>query len=527
MTPDLRDGDLDPRTPVVVGVGQSSERLQDPDYRRRSPVDLAADAAREALGDSGTDLVAVAAAVDTLAATRQFDNSTPGARAPLGRSDNFPRSVALRIGASPRRAILEVAGGQSPQQLVNELTAAIAAGQGEVALVAGAEAISTSEALAGADDRPDWTEHVDGDLEDRGYGLEGLVSMELASHGLTDAPSMYALLENARRARLGQTREEYALAMGRLFEPFTEVAARNPHAAAPVRRSAGELVTATAANRPIVDPYPRYVVAREKVNQGAAVLLMSVAAAHRLGVPQDRRVFLHGHADLRERDLLERADLGQAPAPVAAARHALDVAGIGVDDLAAFDLYSCFPVAVSVVADGLGLGADDPRGLTATGGLPFFGGAGNNYSMHGIAEIVYRVRTAPGTFGFVGANGGVLSKHSVGVYSTAPAPWRPDRSPAIQAELDAAPAPPQADHADGWATVETFTVRYGRDGRRTGIVVGRLATTGERFIAMAHDGDSAVLELLSSDQPIGQRVYARSFGFGNRVTTSPERMDGR
>jgi acetyl-CoA C-acetyltransferase len=527
MTPDLRDGDLDPRTPVVVGVGQSSERLQDPDYRRRSPVDLAADAAHEALGDSGTDLVAVAAAVDTLAATRQFENSTPGARAPLGRSDNFPRSVALRIGASPRRAILEVAGGQSPQQLVNGLAAAIAAGQGEVALVVGAEAISTSEALAGADDRPDWTEHVDGDLEDRGYGLEGLVSMELASHGLTDAPSMYALLENARRARLGQTREEYALAMGRLFEPFTEVAAKNPHAAAPVRRSAEELVTATAANRPIADPYTRYVVAREKVNQGAAVLLMSVAAAHRLGVPRDRRVFLHGHADLRERDLLERADLGQAPALVAAARHALDLAGIGVDDLAAFDLYSCFPVAVSVVADGLGLAPDDPRGLTATGGLPFFGGAGNNYSMHGIAEIVHRVRTAPGIFGFVGANGGVLSKHSTGVYSTAPAPWRPDRSPAIQAELDAAPAPPQADHADGWATVETFTVRHGRDDRRTGIVVGRLETTGERFIAMAHDGDGAVLELLSSEQPIGQRVYARSFGFGNRVTTSPERMDGR
>jgi acetyl-CoA C-acetyltransferase len=268
-------------------------------------------------------------------------------------------------------------------------------------------------------------------------------------------------------------------------------------------------------------------VAREKINQGAAVLLMSVAAAHRLGVPQDRRVFLHGHADLRERDLLERADLGQAPALVAAARHALDVAGIGVDDLAAFELYSCFPVAVSVVADGLGLAPDDPRGLTATGGLPFFGGAGNNYSMHGIAEIVHRVRTAPGTFGFVGANGGVLSKHSTGVYSTAPAPWRPDRSPAIQAELDAAPAPPQADHADGWATVETFTVRYGRDGRRTGIVVGRLETTGERFIAMAHDGDRAVLELLSSDQPIGQRVYARAFGFGNRVTTSPEPMAGR
>src|SRR3954447_12352786 len=108
----MSDPDLDPRTPVVVGVGQSSERLDDAGYRRRSPVELAADAAREALADSAADAGAVAAAVDTIAGTRQFENSVPGARAPLGRSDNFPRSVAGRIGASPRRAILEVSGGQ-------------------------------------------------------------------------------------------------------------------------------------------------------------------------------------------------------------------------------------------------------------------------------------------------------------------------------------------------------------------------------------------------------------------------------
>jgi acetyl-CoA C-acetyltransferase len=246
-------------------------------------------------------------------------------------------------------------------------------------------------------------------------------------------------------------------------------------------------------------------VAREKVNQGAAVVLTSVAAARRLGVPSDRWVFLHGHADLRERDLLERADLGAAPAAVAAARHALELAGIGVGDVAAFDLYSCFPVAVSVVADGLGLAPDDPRGLTVTGGLPFFGGPGNNYSMHAIAEIVGRARAAPGSFGLVGATGGVLSKHSAGVYSTIPAPWRLDGGAAIQAELDAAPAPPQAGHAGGWVTVETFTVRHGRDGRRTGIVVGRLQRTGERCVAMADDDE--LLELLSSEQPVGQPVH--------------------
>ena len=102
---------LDPRTPVLVGVGQSSERIDAPGYRGLSPVDLAAAAAREALADTGVPPGAVAAAVDTVAGVRQFEISSPGASAPLGRSDNYPRSVAGRVGAAPRRAVLEVVGG--------------------------------------------------------------------------------------------------------------------------------------------------------------------------------------------------------------------------------------------------------------------------------------------------------------------------------------------------------------------------------------------------------------------------------
>src|ERR1700742_1405267 len=148
---------LDPRTPVIVGVGQSSERLGEPGYRRRSPVDLAAPA--EALADAGADPAALAAAVDTVAGVRQFENSVPAARAPLGRSDNYPRSVAGRIGASPARAVLEVTGGQAPQHLVNEFAAVIADGGSEVTLLFGSEAISTIEHDAKAEDRPDFTEH--------------------------------------------------------------------------------------------------------------------------------------------------------------------------------------------------------------------------------------------------------------------------------------------------------------------------------------------------------------------------------
>jgi acetyl-CoA C-acetyltransferase len=515
---------LDPRTPVVVGVGQASERLDAPTYRQRSPVDLAADAAADALTDTRADPAVVAAAIDTVVGVRQFENSVPGARAPLGRSDNYPRSVAGRIAASPARAVLEVSGGQAPQHLVNEFAAVIAGGGSQVTLLFGSEAISTIEHLARESERPDFTEHAEGSLEDRGYGLSGMMSWHLAAHGLTGAPSQYALIDNARRARLKQTRQEYAAAMGALFAPFTRVAAANPHAAAPVERSAAELVTPTEANRPIADPYTRYIVAREKVNQGAAVLLTSVAAARRLGIPPDRWVFLHGRADLRERDLMDRADLSAGPASVMAVRHALDQAGIGAQDLATIDLYSCFPAPVFTICDGLGLDPEDPRGLTVTGGLPFFGGAGNNYSMHAIAETVQRARSAPGSYGLVGANGGIMSKYSAGVYATTPAAWTPDRCGDLQAEIDGWAAPPQARYADGPAAIETYTVKHSRDGSRTGIVIGRLDADGRRFVARGDDPD--LLDLLTSaPEPVGQPVYVRSFGPGNRVTTTRARMD--
>ncbi len=516
---------LDPRTPVLAGGGQAIDRLGTADYAQLSAAGLAARAALAALADSGADPPALASAVDTIAGVRQFETTTPFARAPLGRADNYPRAVAARIGADPARAILEVGGGQAPQHLVTELAGSIAAGAAEVALIVGSEAISTARHFAGADDRPDFTETVGGSLEDRGYGLAGLGSRHLAANGLTDAPSQYALLENARRAREGLSREQYAAQMGALFAPFTRVAAANPFAASPVERDAVELVTLTAANRLIADPYPRYLVARDQVNQGAAVLLMSIAAARRLGVPQERWVFLAGYADAREQRLLTRPDLSRSPAAARASEQALAMAGITMGDVAALDLYSCFPIPVFNICDAFGLAADDPRGLTLTGGLPFFGGAGNNYSMHAIVETLHRARQAPGSYGFVGANGGMMGKYSAGVYTTRPTPWPPGSSAALQASLDEMPRVEVDRRPDGPAVIETFTVRHSRDGSRRGIVIGRLSGDDRRFAATVPPADQDLLDLLGEGEPFGAPVYARAFASGNRVTGTRPRMD--
>lgn len=508
---------IDPRTPVVVGVGQAAERIDDADYRGMAPVELAAAAARAALTDTGVSdkqVTLLAKAIDTVVATRQFENSIPNAPAPLGQSNNFPRSVGRRIGADPARAVLDKVGGQGPQQLVNEFAAVIAAGDADVVLLCGSDATSTTRHLADKPEKPDFTETVDGQLDDRGYGLDEFVERYTVIHGLTGAPVQYGLLENARRARLGLSPADYLQAMGELFAPFSKIAAKNPFAASPVERSVDELITVSTTNRMICDPYPRLLVARDQVNQGAAALLMSVAAAQRLGVPPEQWVYLHGHADMREQRLLERPDLSRSPTAVTAVTEALAVAGIGLDDVAALDLYSCFPVPVFNICDAFGLAADDPRGLTLTGGLPFFGGAGNNYSMHAIAEAVAATRRSPGQYALLGANGGMMSKYSVGVYSTTPTEWRPSRSRALQDEADARTKVAVTERADGPATIETYSVRYDWP-KRTGIIIGRLDDQS-RFLATSEDDD--LIALLSSDEPLGAPITVRGLDYGNRCS---------
>lgn len=506
---------VDSRTPVIVGVGQFTERIDDPAYRGMSAVELAAAAAEAALADTGANTVAVATAIDTVFGLRQFEISGP-MPATLGKSNNYPRSVMNRLGGNPARVVLEPVGGQGPQKLVTEAGNLIAGGDADVVMIMGSEPGSTAKFFSGRDDKPDFTENVDGQLEDRGHQIYSYIDEYTVTHGLTGAPVQYGLLDNARRSRLGLGVAEYRHQMARLFAPMSKVAAKNPFSSSPVERSVEEVETVTDENRMICDPYPRLLVARDTVNQGAAALLMSVEAARRLGVPEQKWVYLHGHSDLVEQPLLERVDLGASPAAAHAAHEALRVAGLGVDDIATFDLYSCFPFPVFVICEALGLAADDPRGLTLTGGLPYFGGPGNSYSLHGIAETVTQMRDRPGKFGFVGANGGIMSKYSVGIYSTEPAQWPTSRSAELTAQVMELPKVAVNKAPDGTGVIETYSVRYDWP-VRTGIIVGR-QDDGARFMATSEDAE--LVGLMSEGDPLGVTISVTSTDNGNRAVLS-------
>ncbi|RXR29520.1 acetyl-CoA acetyltransferase [Sphingobium fluviale] len=497
-------------TPVIIGVGQSVDRIDAPDYQAWSAADLAAVAARAAISDAMArrDL---APYIDAIVTTRTFEDS--GLEQPIfGASDNFPRSIAARLGIKPRSAFWGEGGGQSPQDLVSEFCERVAAGEFDLVLLCGAEAISTIRHAAREGRTLDFSESPGGEVEDRGANLRAFQDPLAERHGVVDAPIGYALAENARRAALGMTQADYAEHMGRLFAPLAAVARTNSAAAWDVPNySASDLITVSPGNRWIADPYPLRLVARDQVNMGAAVVIASQRVADDLGVAPDRRVYLHGYARATEKPLLSRPDLSASPAARAAARAALKRAGLVPDAVATFDFYSCFPIAVSNVAiDEFGLSEDDPRKLSVVGGLPYFGGPGNNYSMHAIAALVPVLREAPGKAGFVGANGGFLSKYSAGVYSTIPRPWRNWSSTSLQAELDAVPAQPLLDGYDGPGTVETASVLHVRGAPEMAVVIGR-TPGGLRFIARSKPGDAATIAMTHENDVLGWPVtVARS-----------------
>ncbi|HEV7686589.1 MAG TPA: hypothetical protein VGQ80_08470, partial [Acidimicrobiia bacterium] len=302
-----------------------------------------------------------------------------------------------------------------------------------------------------------------------------------AARGLELPIQIYPIFENALRAAGGASLDAHRAKIADLWSRFSAVAAGNPHAWSPRHLAAAEISTATPANRIIGYPYTKALCANSATDQAAAVILCSVDAARAAGVPEERWVFPWSGADTHDHWFVsQRADLHSSPALRAAGRAALALAGLGVDDIAHLDLYACFPSAVQVAAAELGIRLDEPgRTPTVTGGNGFAGGPGNNYVMHAIAAMVDALRADPGSVGLVTGVGWYLTKHTVGLYCTAP-PTQQFRRDRPQAEVDGQPRRASADGFCGNVTVESYTVMHDRDGAPTVALVACLTPDGRR-----------------------------------------------
>jgi acetyl-CoA C-acetyltransferase len=487
---------LDDRTPVLVGVGQLSQRV-DRGAPELEPVDLMVEALRTALDDAGAP--GLAASIDSIRVLNLLSWSyrDPGAL------------VGERIGATPRHTALTVMGGNYSQTLVNGAAVDIAAGRAEVVVVCGAESWRSRGAARKSGSTPPWTVQADDVVPSQIYGKDDgdLSSPIEIARGVFMPVQVYPMFDVALRAHLGLGIDEHRQRIAGLWSRFSEVAATNPHAWIQQRYTPDEVAAPTPQNRMVGFPYTKVMNSNNNVEQGAALVLCSVGAARAAGVPSDRWVFLHAGSDAHDHWFVsDRDDLHSSPAIRTAGRRALELAGVGVDDLAHVDLYSCFPSAVQIAAAELGLGLD--RQLTVTGGMSFAGGPWNNYVTHSIATMADVVRADPGSIGLVSANGGYLTKHAFGVYSTRP-PTAGFRWENCQASVDALPRRASVlDHA-GPATLESCTVMHGRDGAELALAAV-LTPAGER--TWARSDDPTVMTSLMEREWVGEAVHIEDGG---------------
>lgn len=485
---------------MLVGAGQVTERWQGtgpaPD-----PASVRARAARAALADCGA--AEIAGAIDTVVVIRTMADSVPGAPQPFGRCANPPATLAADLGLVPARCVYSAVGGDQPQALVNEAAAAIFAGEARAVLIAGSEATAALKTATRLDQLLDWSRSADAAMEDRGLGAPLLSAYELAN-GLGAPVITYPAFEHALRGRWGLSRGDHAARMAARWAQFSSIAAANPDSQFPYARTPDYLMTASAENYPVADPYLKWHVAQDAVNQGAALVMMASAEADRLGIDPARRVHLHGHAQAADATPAARPDLSRSRPMELVLAQAIAMSGKAAQDMAQIDLYSCFPCAVLLAAEALGIeGGAVP--LTVTGGLPFFGGPGNSYSLHAIATMMARLRAAPGSFGLVLANGGFLSKLAAGVYSTTPPEgWAPQSSAALQARIDAEPGPPLLNE-DCAGRIESYSVSFTKGVPARGYVFVRNAEGGRALARVARD-DAATLHALLTRDPLAAPV---------------------
>lgn len=489
----------DDRRPVLVGVAQRLQRDAEP-ARALSPLAMLEGTARAAARDAGVGEAALRG-IDALALVDVVG----------WRPRNGPRLLAERLGAAPRREAVSAIGGEMPLRMVNELARSIADGRSRIALVVGSNHLRTLRRARETRVELDWETGGEGAPERIGLNQRGSSKGEIA-YGLSMPIDVYPLFENALRARRGLDLATHRRRIAAFLSRFTELAAKNPYAWFPTARSAEEIETPTASNRLIAYPYTKYMNAVIETDQAAAALLMSASAARALGVPEDRWVHWWGGAHAQEATWYasERPDLACCVALRDTARAALAEARTSLEEIAAFDFYSCFPVAVEMACEMLGLAEEDPRGLTVTGGLPYAGGPGNSYTLHSLAAMTERLRREPGARGLVTGNGWYLTKHSALVLASAPREAGAIAPAAAVPEASAPEDTASTAPAEGIATLEAYTVLYDRDGAPSrGIVIGRTAQ-GRRFVANTPH-ERGFLEAFVAVENVGRggRVRAR------------------
>jgi acetyl-CoA C-acetyltransferase len=480
-----------PSYPCIIGVAQKTWRPSEGDAPH--PLLQCAEVTQAAAEDCGNKNIL------------QYIDEVDAVLSISWHYDNLAQQLGehLQLKAGERK--ISGLSGTHPQRFINEAAEHIMHGKRRAVLVTGAEAFATKKRAKKDNRTLDWPKAQ----SKPGHVLEDPYIPTEISHEVFQAYTTFALLDSARRAKLGLTLEENRRQQAQMMAHLSTVAAQNPHAWFPKAYTAEQLFETRDGNRMVSSPYSKNVMAFMDVDMAASLIIASDELADELGVPQEKRIYLRGWGYDKEHPYIaQRSELWHSAAMARASAQALHMAKLSIDDIKHLDIYSCFPSSLNFSRDALALGDNLKRPLTVTGGLPYFGGPGNNYTTHSIASMVDTLRQHHGEHGLISGVGMHMTHHVFAVYSSIPAEPMPT--------LPAAHLPAikkLQDHAHGPAIILGYTVNYSPLAN-TALAVCELPN-GDRCYARCTDPD--ILKQMDAEEWVGKTVHLISENNINRI----------
>ena len=303
---------LDPRTPVIVGVSQQLQRIDNP-LEALAPVPFIANAIREATKDAGLSSVPNADSIRVVSflSWRYRDPA---------------RFIAEELGITTRETVASSMGGNSTQSLINATALEIQSGDFDVVILCGGETSRTRKRARAAEIELPWPVVPEDVKPNRIMGEELVMNHEYELSRRIVAPiQIYPIFESAIRAASGRSVDEHNQHLGKLWSNFSKVAETNPYAWIRKSMTPEEIITTGPRNRMIGLPYTKVMNSNNDVDQSAAIIMCSVAAAERMGISKDKWVFPIAGTDCHEhRYVSERDTFADTPAVKLGGKMALD-----------------------------------------------------------------------------------------------------------------------------------------------------------------------------------------------------------
>jgi len=475
--------------PVIIGAAQFTQKKGTSDPL--DPLKLAAHASEKAIASTGNN--GIKPFIDTLYMT---NISSWTYTDPLGELSEI-------LDIHPDVMDYVKITGSAPQILANRAAKSIASGKSKAVLITGADAYYSRYRRTKHNIELNWpkvSKKVIQSARNNAYHSY-LTQLELR-YKMYNATNVYALIETAVRNASKLNFEEHLQKIGERYEHFSKIASQNPHAWSQKFFKAEDIITPSPENRKVCYPFTKRMIANIFVDQSAALIMTSEEFAEECGIEKDLWVYLMGGVDLDNIfSISQRPRLYDSPAIRKASTLVLEQAGLTLDDIDAFDLYSCYPCMVEIARKEIGLPEGDTRDLTITGGLSFFGGPFSSYSLHSIVTAVDLIQSNPSMKIMVLANGGYNTSQSFGIYGKErPAKsWLEINNAIVQEEINSQILPEPILEANGDMTIDAYTFIYDRQGQiERGIVIGHIEN-GKRALALIEPESIYITEIEKQD----------------------------